>query len=103
MCGENSLKKQFVETCQKADIIYGRKTPNGITFHDIRRSVKTYMLHAGVDKIHRDAILGHSLSGMDSHYIVVTDESLTKAMKKYTKWLDEQIDSQALTKALTKP
>ena len=31
---------------------------------------------------------------MNSHYIVITDESLTKAMNKYTKWLDEQINSQ---------
>ena len=52
------------------------------------------MLHAGVDKIYRDAILGYSLTGMNSHYIVITDESLTKAMNKYTKWLDEQINSQ---------
>ncbi|MBW2470315.1 MAG: tyrosine-type recombinase/integrase [Deltaproteobacteria bacterium] len=94
MCGKSSLKKQFSETCQKADIPYGRKMLNGITFHDIRRSVKTFMLHAGVDKIHRDTILGHSLKGMDAHYIVITDESLTKAMNKYTNWLDQQINSQ---------
>ena len=27
------------------------------------------MLNAGVDKVHRDVILGHSLRGMDIHYI----------------------------------
>ena len=49
------------------------------------------MLLAGVDKPHRDAILGHSLKGIDAHYIVPTDESLTKAMDRYTDWLDEEL------------
>jgi len=49
------------------------------------------MLNAGVDKTHRDIILGHSLLGMDVHYIVPDEETLHQAMKKYTKWLDEQI------------
>jgi hypothetical protein len=29
---------------------------------------------------------------MDAHYIVPTDESLTEAMGKYTKWLDDQLN-----------
>jgi integrase len=84
---------QFQEVCKKADIAYGRKTTGGIVFHDIRRTFKTNMLLAGVDKAHRDAILGHSLKGMDAHYIVVGDDSLTSAMDKYTKWLDGQLFS----------
>jgi integrase len=59
--GKSSLKKQFPETCQKAGIAYGRKAANGVVFHDIRRTVKTNMLLAGVDRPHRDSILGHSL------------------------------------------
>jgi integrase len=89
--GKSSLKKQFPETCQKAGIAYGRKAAGGIVFHDIRRTVKTNMLLAGVDRPHRDSILGHSLKGMDAHYIVPSDESLTKAMDRYTDWLDEQL------------
>lgn len=82
---KNSLKKQFQEVCKKADIVYGRKAMGGIVFHDIRRTFKTNMLLAGVDKVYRDAILGHSLKGMDAHYIVVSDASLTSALDKYTK------------------
>jgi integrase len=89
--GVSSLKKQFPETCQKAGISHGRNTPGGITFHDIRRTVKTNMLQAGIEKTYRDSILGHSLTGMDAHYIVITDEALTAAMEQYTKWLDGQI------------
>ena len=70
---------------------YDRKTQNGITFHDIRRTVKTHLLYAGVDKVRRDAIVGHSLKGMDVHYIVLSDESLRESMDQYTEWLDGKI------------
>ena len=90
---KNSLKKQFAEVCKKARIAYGRKATGGIVFHDIRRTFKTNMLLAGVDKVHRDAILGHSLKGMDARYIVVSDASLTRAMDQYTKWFDREVVS----------
>lgn len=90
---KNSLKKQFQEVCKRAKIAYGRKAICGIVFHDIRRTFKTNMLLAGVDKVHRDAILGHSLRGMDAHYIVVSDDSLTRAIDQYTKWLDREVVS----------
>ena len=85
-----SLKKQFSDTSRKAEIVSGRK--EGITFHDIRRTVKTNMLRAGIDKVYRDTILGHSLKGMDVNYIVPTDNTLTKAMAQYTEWLDCKLE-----------
>jgi hypothetical protein len=51
------------------------------------------MLLAGVDKVHRDAMLGHSSKGMDARYIVVSDASLTSALDKYTNWLDREVFS----------
>jgi len=87
-----SLKKQFSDTCKKAEITHGRK--EGITFHDIRRTVKTNMVRAGIDKVYRDTILGHSLKGMDLNYIVPTDNVLTKAMQRYTNWLNGQLENQ---------
>ena len=78
-------------TCEKAGIPYGAKTPNGIIFKDFRRTVKTNMLNAGVDKVHRDLILGHSLKGMDVHYLAPSDDSFKSAMDKYTRWLDVQV------------
>jgi hypothetical protein len=48
------------------------------------------MLRAGVDKVLRDTILGHSLKGMDAFYLKPTDEDLAKAMQNYTIWLDDQ-------------
>ena len=82
-----SLKK----TCIKAGVPYGRKTQNGFTFHDIRRTAKTNMANAGVNKVHRDTILGHTLQGMDIYYLSPTEDSLRQAMDKYTKWLDVKI------------
>jgi hypothetical protein len=79
-------------TCTKADITRGRK--EGITFHDIRRTVKTNMVRAGIDKVYRDTILGYSLKEMDVNYIVPTDIALTNAMDQYTKWLDGQLEKQ---------
>ena len=43
------------------------------------------MAATGVDKVYGDAILGYSLKGMDTYYIIPTDEVLTKTMEKYTK------------------
>jgi integrase len=92
---KSGLNHSFQTACKQAGIPFGRKTQDGITFHDIRRTVKTNMLNAGVDKAHRDLILGHSLLGMDSFYLAPDEKSLKKAMEKYTKWLNEQI-AQAL-------
>jgi len=89
---EGGIRRSFRTACINAGVPFGRKTQNGITFHDIRRTVKTHLLYAGVDKVRRDAIVGHSLKGMDIHYIVLSDESLREAMDQYTKWLDEKID-----------
>ncbi|MCE5333111.1 MAG: site-specific integrase [Desulfobacteraceae bacterium] len=86
------LKRSFSTACRNANIPCGRGTPGGITLHDIRRTVKTNMLNAGVNKVHRDLILGHALLGMDAHYIVVKDEDLQAAMEIYATWLDDQIN-----------
>ena len=48
------------------------------------------MLNAGVDKVHRDLILGHSLKGMDVHYMAPDEDTLKQAMDKYTRWIDDQ-------------
>lgn len=90
---KDGLKNSFKTACKNAKILHGRKTENGIIFHDIRRTVKTNMLSAGVDKVHRDLILGHSLQGMDVHYMAPDDETLKKAMEKYTRWIDDQFQN----------
>ena len=90
---ENGIKKSFMTACKNAGIPHGRKTENGLTFHDIRRTVKTNMLKAGLEKEYRDTILGHSLKGMDVHYLVLDDKTLAEAMAKYTKWVDRNLET----------
>ena len=51
------------------------------------------MVDAGVDKAYRDTILGHSLKGMDTHYIKPPEDSLMTAMDKYTTWLDAKLQN----------
>lgn len=68
----------------------------------MRRTFKTNLLLAGVDRPHRDSILGHSLKGMDVHYIVPSDESLTKAMDRFTDWWDGELKLQNVDQTLSK-
>lgn len=49
------------------------------------------MGRTGVSEVCRNLILNHSMQGMDTHYIVPSEETLTQAMEKYTRWLDDQI------------
>jgi integrase len=86
------LKRSFSTACKNVGLVCGRDAEGGVTFHDIRRTVKTNMVNAGVDKVSRDLILGHSLQGMDVHYIAPSEDDLKRAMDRYTGWLDEQIE-----------
>ena len=52
------------------------------------------MLKAGIDKVYRDKILGHSLTGMDVHYMAPSENDLKTSMDRYTSWLDNQIELQ---------
>jgi len=87
------VKRSFRTACKNARIPWGRDTENGLIMHDIRRTVKTNMLNAGVDKVHRDLILGHSLRGMDVHYLAPDEGTLRQAMDKYTRWIDDQFQN----------
>ncbi|MGE5257400.1 MAG: hypothetical protein ACM3KE_12050 [Hyphomicrobiales bacterium] len=59
----------------------------------VRGTVKTNMLEAGVDKIYRDRIPGHSPGGMDRHHIKPSEGTQRKAMAHCIAWLDEQLEN----------
>jgi integrase len=86
------IRKSLATSCKKAGIIFGQTVENGFRLHDIRASVKTHMLEAGVEKAYRDAILGHASTDMDRYYLRISDERLTESMAKYTLWLDGKIE-----------
>lgn len=54
------LIDSYILACKKAGIACGQRVENGITMHDFRRTFKTNMLKAGIDKVYRDIIVGHS-------------------------------------------
>ena len=87
----SGMERSFKTACIRSGILYGQKIKGGLIFHDIRRTVKTNMLAADVQKEYRDTILGHSLQGMDRNYIVPSNDDLKKAMNKYTEYIDDQI------------
>ncbi len=91
MTSPGGVRKSFKAACEGVGIIYGERKPGGLVFKDFRRSVKTNMAAAELSKVYRDTILGHTLQGMDVHYIKPSDADLTKAMEKYTRWLDGEM------------
>jgi len=85
------LRRSFKKACEDAKIPYGAKVKNGVQFRDIRTTVKTWMLNAGVRGAYRDTILGHSLKGMDKYYIKPDETNIAGAMTLYTDWLNAQL------------
>jgi integrase len=67
---------------QQTGIERGRKVPVGRIFHDLRRTFKTYMRKAKVDKTVRDSILGHANIDTDSRYNIIDIEDRQKAIKE---------------------
>ena len=49
------------------------------------------MLNAWIDKAFHDTILGHSLKGMDVHYIAPDESDLKRTMDRFTEWLDGEL------------
>ena len=88
----SDIRSGLKKACKAAKIPYGAKVEGGFVFRDLRRTAKTFMARAGVDKAYRDAILGHEPQDMDSHYMRPSAEDLRGAMAQYGTWLQEQIE-----------
>lgn len=86
-----ALRTSLKTTCRKAGIPYGSKVKGGFVLKDLRKTFATNMESAGVQESHRKTIMGHSLQGMDPHYVQPTDADLQNAMDLYTAWFDEQL------------
>lgn len=90
---KGGASEAFQAACRRAGIPYGLKTENGLVMKDFRKTFKSNMLRAGVDKTYRDKIVGHSLKGMDVHYIIINDDDLKNAMDIFTNYVDKEIES----------
>jgi len=58
-----NFRKSLRTACKGAGITFGRDKSGGFVFHDMRSTVKTNMLRAGLDKAMRDVILRPQLEG----------------------------------------
>ena len=90
-----NLRRSLSAACKTAGFAYGERVPGGFRFHDLRGTFKTNMLRAGIDKALRDAILGHTLAGMDARYLKPTEDDLRDAMNRYTAWFDAEVGTLA--------
>ncbi len=87
----DNFRGSLMTACERAGITFGMDKSDGFRFHDIRASVKAYMLLAGPDKAVRNAILGHALRGMDACYLRLDHGALKAGMERYTAWLEGRI------------
>jgi integrase len=99
--GDN-IRKSLVTACRKIGIDYGQHIQGGFRFHDIRTSVKTNMLRAGVDPAMRNILSGHAVQGMAKYYLMPSEGDLHRAMNQYTEWLDNEIKQVEKCPLLTK-
>ncbi|MEE9120707.1 MAG: site-specific integrase [Syntrophobacteria bacterium] len=98
----SDVRTGLIKTCEKAGIAYGKKVEGGFVFGDLRRTAKTLMARAGIDKAYRDAILGHESQDMDRHYLHPDfEKDLRAAMDKYHAWLREQIEAEQERSSVT--
>ena len=87
-----SIRTGLMKACKDSAVAYGKKVEGGFVFGDLRRTAKTLMARAGVDKAYRDAILGHESQDMDRHYLHPDfEKDLRAAMEKYHGWLEVEI------------
>jgi integrase len=79
--------------CEKAGIIYGQKEKGGFVFKDLRRTAKTNMRKAGIDRNLRMAIFGHTNpDDMDARYDAIDESDLLKAIDRFEDYLLHPLD-----------
>jgi integrase len=91
----SDIRGSIKKACKEADVAFGRDAENGFVFRDLRRTADTLMVRAGIPDVYRRTLLGHTLKGMDRHYVHPDLETdLRPAMATYTRWLKVEIETQ---------
>ncbi|MGA9476924.1 MAG: tyrosine-type recombinase/integrase, partial [Desulfobacterales bacterium] len=75
------------KACEGAKITFGRFTPNGFIFHDLRHTFNTNMRKAGVPESVIMAITGHATREMFDRYNTIDGEDTRKAVDQYEAFL----------------
>ena len=84
-----SIRRAFPEAVESAGLKYGRKHPDGVTFHTYRHSMASLALNAGVPKSTVQRMGNWKSAAMVNRYAHLADETLRNAARK----LDETVES----------
>ena len=77
-----SIRRAFPEAVEAAGLKYGRKDPDGVTFHTYRHSMASLALNAGVPKSTVQRMGNWKSAAMVNRYAHLADETLRDAAKK---------------------
>jgi integrase len=94
-----SIKKALKRACERAKIPYGRFTPGGFIFHDLRHTYNTNMRKAGVRQSVIMKITGHSTREMFDRYNTVDPDDARQAvdqLKVFFRNVDQTVDQEAV-------
>jgi len=90
----SGIRESIRKACKEAGVIYGMDGGDGFVFRDLRRTADTLTVRAGIPDVYRRTLLGHTLKGMDRHYVHPDlERDLRPAMASYTAWLKAEIAS----------
>ena len=78
---QGDIRNGIKAACEKAGIVYGRDVPGGFVFHDARRTFRTLMRRAGIDRDIVRTFTCHHTDEMDSRYNVIEEADRREAIE----------------------
>jgi integrase len=85
------IKTAFIAACERAGIPYGRNTPNGITFHDLRHSFGSLVQQEQGNIRITQQLMNHKSIQMTERYTHSRSEAMLKAVNRIDWGLHEQV------------
>ena len=77
---KDTLHHAFMSACKKAEIPYGLKTPDGVTFHTTRHTFGSWLAMRGVPIKTIQELLGHKNISMTMRYAHLTEDVKKEAV-----------------------
>jgi integrase len=74
------VKTALQASCKRAGIPYGRNTPNGITFHDLRHSYGSHLMDQGANFRTTQELMAHKNPKMTMRYTHPLDDTKKRAV-----------------------
>ena len=84
------IKTAFIAACERAGIPYGRETPNGITFHDLRHSFGSLVQQIQRDIRITQQLMNHKTIQMTERYTHSRSEAKMNAVNAIDWGLHEE-------------